>query len=58
MHDTHFLCYKVYLRVAQAYSRHIPHFRSPYSHALQELKDHVLDGTARPVVMQWFNEDY
>jgi len=58
MHDTHFLCYKVYLRVAQAYSRHPPHSHSPYSHALQELKDHLLDGTARSVVMQWFNEDH
>ena len=25
---------------------------------LQELKDDVLDDTARPVVMQWFSEDH
>ena len=28
------------------------------SHALQELKDDLLDDTAGPVVMQWFNEDH
>ena len=49
MHDTHFLCYKVSLRVAQTHSRHpsslslsphsqSPQTRSPHSHALQELK--------------------
>ena len=26
--------------------------------ALQELKDGLLDNTAWPVVMQWFNEDH
>ena len=26
--------------------------------ALQELKDGLLDDTAWPVVMQWFNEDH
>ena len=26
--------------------------------ALQELKDDLLDDTAWPVVMQWFNEDH
>ena len=66
MHDTHFLCYKVSLRVAQTHSGHPPHSRSPHfysphthsprSHALQELKDDLLDDTAWPVVMQWFNE--
>ena len=25
---------------------------------LQELKDDLLDNTAWPVVMQWFNEDH
>ena len=25
---------------------------------LQELKDSLLDNTAWPVVMQWFNEDH
>ena len=74
MHDAHFLCYKVSLRVAQTHSNHPPHSRSPHSHslhtcrsphvhahahahALQELKDDLLDDTAWPVVMQWFNED-
>ena len=32
---------------------HSPHTRSPHSHALQELKDDLLDDTAWPVVMQW-----
>ena len=27
------------------------------AHALQELKDDLLDDTAWPVVMQWLNED-
>ena len=62
MHDAHFSCYKVSLRVAQTYSHHpphssSPHSHSPHSHALQELKDNLLDDTAWPVVMQWFNED-
>ena len=26
--------------------------------ALQELKDYLLDDTAWPVVMQWFNKDH
>ena len=30
---------------------HSPHTRSPHSHALQELKDDLLDGTAWPIVM-------
>ena len=34
------------------------HTHSPHSHALQELKDDLLDDTAWPVVMQWFNEDH
>ena len=34
-----------------------PHTRSPHSHALQKLKDDLLDDTAWPVVMQWFNKD-
>ena len=60
MHDTHFLCYKVSLRVAQTQSRHPPHSHSPHCHlhALQELKDDLLDDTAWPVVIQWFNEDH
>ena len=58
MHDAHSLCYKVSLRVAQTHSHHPPHTRSPHSHALQELKDDLLDDTAWPVVMQWFNEDH
>ena len=39
MHNAHFLCYRVSLRVAQTHSRHPPHTRSPNSHTLQELKD-------------------
>ena len=69
MHDAHFLCYKTYLRVAQTHSKQPPHSRAPHSHsphtccsphahALQELKDDLLDDTAWPVVMQWFNEDH
>ena len=62
MHDAQFLCYKVSLQVAQAHSRHpprsphshSPHTCSPHSHALQELKDDLLDDTAGPVVIQWF----
>ena len=37
---------------------HSPHTRSPHTHALLELKDDLLDDTAWPVVMQWFNEDH
>ena len=37
---------------------HSPHTRSPHSQALQALKDDLLDDTAWPVVMQWFNEDH
>ena len=39
-------------------TRHPPHSRSPHSHshALQELKDDLLDDTAWAIVMQWFNE--
>ena len=37
---------------------HSPHTCSPHSHTLQELKDDLLDDTAWPVVMQWFNEDH
>ena len=57
MHDAHF---KVSLQAAQTHSRlallvpprsHSPHTRSPHSHALQELKDDLLDGTAWPIVM-------
>ena len=54
--------------MAQTHSRHPAHSRSPHSHnpyicsphshALQELKDHLQDDTAWPVVMQWFNEDH
>ena len=68
MRHAHFLCYMVSLRVAQTHSCHPPHSRSPhshspctrfpYSHALQELKDDLLDDTAWSVVMQWFNEDH
>ena len=69
MHDAHFLCYKVSLRVAQTNSHHplhscsphshSPHTRCPHSHAaLQELKDDLPVDTACPVVMQWFNEDH
>ena len=55
MHDVHFLCCKVSVRVAPTHSRHPPHSRSPHSRsrALQELKDALLDDTAWPVVMQW-----
>ena len=65
MHDAHFLCYKVSLRVAQTDSRHPPRSHSPHSlsshtcyphsHAIQELQDDLLDDTASPVVMQLFN---
>ena len=63
MHDAHFLCYKVSLRVAQTHSHDPPHSRSlytrsPHSRALQELKDDLLDDAAWPVVMQWLNEDH
>ena len=58
MHDAYFLCYKLSLRVTQPHSRHPPHSRSPHSHALQELKDDLLDDSAWPVAMQWFNEDH
>ena len=68
MHDAHFLCFKVSLREAQTHSRypphsrsphsHSPHTRSPHSHALQELKDDLLDDTAWPIDMQWFNEGH
>ena len=68
MHDAHFLCYKVSLRVAQTHSCHPLHYRSPHSHsplirsphshAPQELKHDLLDDTAWPVVMPWFNEDH
>ena len=68
MHDAHFLCYKISLGVAQTDSRHPPHSRSPHSlsphtcsphsHALQEVKDDLLDDTTSPVVMQRFNEDH
>jgi len=49
--------------VAQTYSHHPPHScarqtRSPHSHALQELRDDLLDDTDWPVVIQWFNEDH
>ena len=56
MHDTHFLCFKVSLRVAQTHSCHPPRTRS-HSHALQELKDDLQYDTAWPV-MQWLNEDH
>ena len=51
------------MRVAQTHSRHPPHSHSlnshsPHSHALQGLKDDLLDDTAWPVFMQWFNEDH
>ena len=56
------------MRAAQTHSRypphscsphsHSPHTRSPHSHALQELKDDLLDDTAWAVVVQWFNEDH
>ena len=52
MHDAHFLSYKVSLGVAQTHSYHPRHSRSPHSHALQELKDDLLDDTVWPVVMQ------
>ena len=70
MHDTHFLCCKVSLRVAQTQSHHTlhsrftnyhsSHTRSPHSCALrlQELKDDLLDDAEWPVVMQCFNEDH
>ena len=60
MHDTHFLFYKISLRVAKTHSPHPPHTRSRHSHALQdlELKDDLLDDTAWPVVMQWFKEGH
>ena len=73
MHDAQFLYYKVSLRVAQTHSHHPPHSRSPrshsprshspharypHSHTFQELTDDLLDDTAWPVVMQWFNEDH
>ena len=57
MHDTHFLCFKVSLQVAQTHSCHPPHTRSPHSHALQELKDDLQYDTAWPV-MQWLTEDH
>ena len=31
-----------------------PHTRSDHFHALQELKDDLLDDAAWPVVLQWF----
>ena len=34
-----------------------PQTHSPHCHALQELKDALLDNTAWPV-MKWFNEDH
>jgi len=76
MHDTHFLCYKVSLLVAQTHSCHSPHSRSPHSHsnhnrsqlltwtllhltphshALQEMKDDLLDDTAWPFPI-WFTK--
>ena len=63
MHDAHLLCYKVSLRVAQTHSHHPSHSCSshtcaPHSHALQELKDDLLDDAAWPVVVQWLNEDH
>ena len=67
MHDAHFPCYEVSLRVARPHSHHRPHSRSPHSHtpytrsphshALQELKDDLLDDATWPV-MQWLNEDH
>ena len=59
MHDT-LLRYKVSLRVVQTQSRHPSNSHSPHSHlhALQKLKDDLLDDTAWPVVIQWFNEDH
>ena len=67
MHDAHFLCYKVSASDSNSLSSP-PHSRSPHSHsshtrsprsdALQELKDDLLDETAWPVVMHWFNEDH
>ena len=49
--------------MAQTHSRHpahshSPHTCSPHYHTLQELKDDLLDDTAWPLVMQWFNEDH
>ena len=46
------------MREAQTHSRHPPHSRSPHSHPLQELKDDLLDDTAWPIDMQWFNEGH
>ena len=40
MHDAHFLCYKVSLRVAQTHSRHPPHSRSPHSHSPHTRSPH------------------
>ena len=63
-----FFCYKVSLGVTQTHSHHplhspslnshSRHTFSPHSHALQELKDDLLDDAAWPVVTQWFIEDH
>ena len=40
MHDAHFLCYNVSLRVAQTHSCHPPHTRSPHSHSPHTRSPH------------------
>ena len=35
-----------------------PYYETRLLDALQELKDDLLDDTAGPVFMQWFNEDH
>ena len=65
MHDTTSCATRSLCEWLKLHSRHLTHSRSPHSHtrsphshALQELKDDLLDDTAWPVVMQWFNEDH
>ena len=48
----------VLLRIFHPLHSFFSYSHSPHSHALQELKDDLIDDTAWPVVMQWFNEDH
>jgi len=52
MHDTHFLCYKVSLWVAQTHSRHPPQSRSPLSHSPRTHSPHS------PRVERWLTRWY
>ena len=67
MHDAHFLCYRVSNSLSSLVTlltftllilTLLKLASSPHTCALQELKDDLLDDTAWPVVMQWFNEDH